>query len=65
MKFQLGLSKEQFITVVKVCGYVAVSAVISYLIAETTSKPELFGPLTPIINMVLVFVKQFVTAPKE
>lgn len=41
---------------VQAAGYLALSSVITYLATATTGDPELFGPWTPIINLVLVFI---------
>lgn len=38
--------------------YIAASAVVAYLISATAGSPELFGPLTPLVNVLLVFVKK-------
>ena len=40
----------------QVALYVGVSAVLNYLITAMTGDPELFGPLTGLINIVLVLV---------
>lgn len=42
---------------VKAAVYVAVSAIVSYLVTATTSTPDLFGPLTVVVNAVLVAIK--------
>lgn len=55
---QLGFTKNQVIDTLKVIGYVAVSAVLDYLISQTTGTQ--FGVLTPIINIVLVTLKNFI-----
>lgn len=55
------ITKQQAIKIVKTALYIGVSAIISYLITLTTEQPELFGPLTAIVNIVLVTVKQFFT----
>jgi len=44
----------------KTALWVAVSAIIAFLIAQIAKTPELFGPLTPLVNIVLVGVKNFV-----
>ncbi|MBV1778664.1 hypothetical protein KRR55_06000 [Paeniglutamicibacter sp. ABSL32-1] len=47
--------------------YVGASAIIGYLISATAGDAELFGPLTALINLLLVFVKQtfFATGTKN
>ena len=44
---------------------IAVSAVISYLISLTVDNPSLVGPLTPLVNLVLVGIQQFIKSPEE
>jgi len=51
------LSKAQLLGLVKVAAYLAVSAVISYLITLSTDNPEFFGVLTPIVNLGLVALR--------
>lgn len=58
------IDKAQALKILKTAGYLAVSAVIGYLIALTTDQPELFGLYTPIVNIVLVTVKQLFTKPE-
>lgn len=55
------ITKEQGLKIGKAALYVGISAVISYLIALTVDQPELFGIYTPIVNIVLVTVKQLFT----
>lgn len=43
---------------IKAASYIAVSAVLGYVITATTDSPQLFGALTGLINILLVFVKQ-------
>lgn len=57
------IDKTQALKILKAAGYVGVSAVLAYLISLTTDQPELFGVYTPIINIVLVTVKQLFTNP--
>ena len=56
---ELGFTKEQALKVLKVGAWIAVSAFLDYLISQTTNTQ--FGVLTPIINFVLVTLKQFVS----
>lgn len=54
------LDKAQLLHVLKVILYVGASASIAHVIALIANDPNLFGPLTPIINIVLVaLVKLF------
>lgn len=55
------LSKNQWLDLGKVCLYVAISAIISYLISLITTNPNLVGPLTPVVNVVLVALKKVFT----
>jgi hypothetical protein len=59
---KLGLTKKQALDLGKVCGWIAISAVLDYLISITKSTE--FGQLTPVINFVLVAFKKLVTAEK-
>jgi len=58
----LGLTKKQALDLGKVCGWIAISAVLDYLISITTASE--FGQLTPVINLVLVAFKKLVTTEK-
>jgi len=55
------LTKSQALTIVKVTAYVGISAAIGYLITLVTKNPDMFGVYTPIVNVVLVTLKQFFT----
>ena len=57
------IDKDQAAKIGKAALYIGLSAVISYLITVLTDQPDLFGPLTPIINIVLVTLKQAFTKP--
>jgi hypothetical protein len=48
---------------VSAMGYLALSAAISYLITASTGNPVLFGPVTPLVNVVLVFLKKTFLEP--
>lgn len=41
---------------IQTAGYLAASAILSYLVTATTNDPQLFGSLTALINLVLVFI---------
>lgn len=58
----LGLTKKQALDLGKVCGWIAISAVLDYLISITTSTE--FGQLTPVINLALVTIKKLITTEK-
>lgn len=58
------ITKDQALKIVKAAAYIGLSAIISYLITLIANQPELFGPLTPIINIVLVTLKQVFTQPQ-
>ena len=55
------ITKDQAKKILKTALYVGVSAVISYLITLTTDQPDLFGPLTALVNVGLVALKQVFT----
>lgn len=55
------ITKEQGKKIVKVAVYAGLSAGISALIALIASNPVLFGVLTPVVNILLVTLKQAVT----
>ena len=55
------ITKEQGKKIVKVALYAGLSAGISALIALIASNPVLFGVLTPVVNILLVTLKQAVT----
>ena len=61
----MNITKEQGLKVLKTAAYVAISAVLAFLIAFVTDNPEMFGIYAPIINVVLVTLKQLFTEPKE
>lgn len=52
------ITPDQARSILKVALYVAVSAGVSYLISVLADQPELFGSLTPLVNIVLVAIKQ-------
>lgn len=52
------ITKDQAKKILKATAYVAASAAISKLIAINTEQPDLFGALTPVVNVVLVTLKQ-------
>lgn len=58
------ISKDQALKIVKATVYVGLSAAISYVITLIANDPALFGPLTPIVNIILVFLKQLFTKPE-
>ena len=57
----MNITKAQALKVGKAALYVGISAILAFLIAFVTDNPEMFGIYTPIINVVLVFLKQLVT----
>lgn len=59
---QLGFTKAQVISVVKVGLYIGVSALLDYLISQTTGSQ--FGVFTGPINFLLVTAKKFVSVEK-
>lgn len=61
---KLGLTKNQALKIVKTALYLGASAILGYLITLTTNQPDLLGQYTVIVNLALVFLKQFVTEDK-
>lgn len=57
----MNITKDQSIKILKATAYVAVSAVLGFLISVVTDQPELFGVYAPIINIALVTIKQAFT----
>ena len=55
------ITKNQALKIAKTAVYIAASAAISYLITLTTDQPELFGPLTGLVNVGLVTLRQLFT----
>lgn len=56
------ITEQQLLKILKAAGYVGLSALISGLIAGIASNPVLFGALTPVVNILLVTIKQAFTA---
>lgn len=57
----MNITKAQALKIGKAALYVGVSAILAFLIGLVTDNPEMFGIYTPIINVVLVFLKQLFT----
>lgn len=57
------ISKDQLAKIAKAAVYVGLSAVLDFLISQSTDTQ--FGVLTPVINVALVTVKQAFTTPEE
>ncbi len=55
------ITKDQWKEVVKAVVYVSVSAGLAYLITLTSENPDMFGPLTIVINGLLVAIKKVFT----
>lgn len=55
------ITEAQLAKILKAAGYVGLSALISGLIALIASNPVLFGVLTPVVNILLVTLKQAIT----
>lgn len=58
------INKEQAQKIAKASLYVGVSAALSAAISSIASAPELFGVLTPLVNVALVTLKQAFTEPQ-
>lgn len=59
------LTKNQLLSVLKVAGYLALSAGISYLITWLGNNPESFGFWTPLVNVVLVLLQKMFSEDKK
>lgn len=57
------ISRGQLVKIAKAAVYVGLSAVLDFLISQSTDTQ--FGVLTPVINVALVTVKQAFTTPSE
>ena len=57
------ISRGQLVKIAKAAVYVGLSAVLDFLISQSTDTQ--FGVLTPVINVALVTVKQAFTTPEE
>jgi hypothetical protein len=55
------ITKDQAVDIGKAVFYVSVSAGLAYLITLTNEQPEMFGPLTIVINGLLVAIKKVFT----
>ncbi len=55
------MTKDQAKKILKATLYVAISAVLGYLLSLVQGNPEMFGIYAPIINVVLVTLKQVFT----
>ena len=53
------LTKSNWLSIAKATVYAAVSAALAYLISLIAGDPNLFGPLTPVVNVILITVKKF------
>lgn len=55
---KMNLSHNQIIKILKTSLYVGVSAFIGALISALQNHPELFGIYAPIVNVILVTIRQ-------
>lgn len=62
---RFGLTKQQIIHILKVAGWVTASTVVGLLISIITEQPDIFGVVTPIVNVLLVTVQQMLKKPEE
>lgn len=58
------LTDNQAVKIVKAAVYLGISAAISHLISRIANDPDLFGQLTPPVNLILVVLKQLFTEEK-
>lgn len=59
------LDASQAAAVAKAAFYVGVSAVLSFLITSLADHPDAFGVVTPVVNVILVTIKQIFTEPER
>lgn len=59
------INKKQSLKILKTAGYLAASTVVGYLLTLITNQPDLLGVFTPLVNVVLVALKQLFTEPNE
>lgn len=57
------ITKEQALKILRAGLYVGISAVLDFLVSQSTDTQ--FGVLTPVINVVLVTIKQAFTPKGE
>lgn len=62
---KLNITKEQAAKILKAAVYLAISTVIGFFITVLTEQPELLGVYTPIVNVILVTIKQIFTDPSK
>lgn len=62
---KLNITKEQALKILKAAVYLAISTVIGFFITVLTEQPELLGVYTPIVNVILVTIKQIFTDPSK
>lgn len=55
------LNKAQTLKIVKTLAYVGISAVLGAAIAGVQGQPELFGVYAPLVNVILVTLRQLFT----
>jgi len=59
------VTKSQWLDIGKAALYLGISTIIGYFITLLTNQPELLGAYTPIVNVVLVFLKKLFTESPE
>lgn len=59
------ITKKQALKIAKAALYVGLSAILGYFIAFVQGNPDMFGIYAPIINIVLVTLKQVFTTDVE
>ena len=52
------ITKEQALKIAKTAAYVGISALIGYILSFVQGNVEMFGIYAPIINIILVTLKQ-------
>ena len=62
---KVNITKEQAAKIARAALYLAVSTVISYFITLLAETPDLLGVYTPIVNIILVTLKQAFTSDEK
>lgn len=55
------ITKKQAVSIARAGLYVGVSAAIAKVTSDVANDPDLFGTLTPLVNVALVTLKQLFT----
>ena len=61
---QLGFTKNQVLSILKVTVYIAISGALSSLLTYATDNKESFGAYYPVVNILIVAAVKFVSREK-